>query len=43
MFVNPRERFSPMFHTYIPWKHQKAKVFQMFSEGIEIEHWTKMG
>ena len=32
-----------MFHFYIPWKHQKTGGFLMFSEGIEVEHWLKMG
>ena len=32
--------FSPMFHFYTPWK---AFGFLMFSKGIEIEHWIKMG
>ena len=35
--------FKPMFHFYTPWKHQKAKDFLMFSGGIEMEHWLKMG
>ena len=30
--------FQPMFHFYTPLKH-----FLMFSEGIEVEHWLKMG
>ena len=33
---------SLMFHFYIPWKHLKTKCF-MFLEGIEMEHWAKMG
>ena len=32
-----------MFHFYIPWKHQKTEGFLMFSEGIEVEHWWKIG
>ena len=29
------------FHFYTPWKCQKTG-FLTFSEGIEVEHWTKM-
>ena len=35
--------FQPIFHFYTPWKHQKASGFRMFSGGIEVEHWLKMG
>ena len=35
--------FRPMFHFYTPWKHQKTGGFLMFSGGIEMEHWLKMG
>ena len=35
--------FSPMFHFYTPWKHQKTSSFLIFSGGIEVEHWLKMG
>ena len=35
--------FQPMFHFYIPRKHQKTSGFLMFSGGIEVEHWLKMG
>ena len=41
--------FQPMFHFYIPlikkspWKHQKTGGFLMFSGGIDVEHWLKMG
>ena len=33
--------FSPMFHFYTPWIHQKTKGFLTFSGGIEMEHWAK--
>ena len=39
-YLNP---FQPIFHFYIPWKHQKTGGFLMFSGGIEVEHWLKMG
>ena len=36
-----------MFHYYDPWKHQKTEKTpeeqKMFSGGIEVEHWLKMG
>ena len=32
-----------MFHFYTPWKHQKTSGFLMFSGGIEVEQWLKMG
>ena len=32
-----------MFYIYIPWKRQKTFGFLMFSEGIEMEQWVKMG
>ena len=35
--------FKPMFHFCIPWKYQKTGGFLMFSGGIEVEHWLKMG
>ena len=35
--------FQPIFHTYAPWKHKKTSGFQVFSRGIEVEHWLKMG
>ena len=35
--------FQPMFHFYTPWKYQKTAGFLMFSGGIEVEHWLKMG
>ena len=35
--------FSPVPHFYTPWKRQKTFGFLMFSGGIEIWHWTKMG
>ena len=31
--------FSPIFHLYT----LKTKGFLMFSVGIELEHWAKMG
>ena len=35
--------FQPMFHFYTPWKHQKSSRFLMFSEGIKMEHFLKIG
>ena len=35
--------FQPIFHFYTPWKHQKTGGFFMFSVGIAMEHWLKMG
>ena len=35
--------FQPMFHSYNPWKHKKTGDFLMFSGGIEVECWLKMG
>ena len=35
--------FSPMLHFYTPWKRQKTFDFLMFSGGIEIGHWDKIG
>ena len=35
--------FSPMFYFYTPWKRQKTFGFQMFSGGIEMGHWAKLG
>ena len=35
--------FHPIFHFYSPWKHEQASSFLMFSGGIEVEHWLKMG
>ena len=32
-----------MLHFYTPWKRQKTKGLLTFSEGIEMEHWAKMG
>ena len=32
-----------MFHFYIPWKRKNTKGFLMFSGGIEMENWAKMG
>ena len=32
-----------MFHFYTPSKHEKTSGFLMFSVGIEIENWLKMG
>ena len=36
-------QFQQMSHIYPPWKYQKTCVFRMFSGGIEVEHWLKMG
>ena len=35
--------FSPVSHSYTPWKRQKTKGFLMFSGGIEMWHWNKIG
>ena len=35
--------FQPTFHFYTPRKYQKTYGFLMFSGGIEVEHWLKMG
>ena len=35
--------FQPMFHFYTPRKHQKTSGFLIFSGGIEVEHWLKLG
>ena len=32
-----------MLYFYTPWKRQKSKGFLMFSGGIEMEDWAKMG
>ena len=32
-----------MIHFYAPWKRQQTFGFQMFSRGIEMENWAKMG
>ena len=32
-----------MFHFYIPWKRQKTFDFLIFSGGIEMDVWHKMG
>ena len=34
--------FRSIFHFNTVWKHQKISSFQMFSRGIEREHWPKM-
>ena len=35
--------FSAMLHFDIPWKRQKTCGFLTLSEGIEMEHWVKIG
>ena len=35
--------FQPMFHFSTPGKHQETEGFLMFSGGIEVEQWLKMG
>ena len=35
--------FSPIFYIYTPWKRQKTKGFLMFSGGVEMKLWAKMG
>ena len=42
-FKKSLTHFQPMFHFYTPWKQQKTGGFLMFSGGIEVEHWLKMG
>ena len=32
-----------MLHFFIPWKRQKTFGFLIFSRGLEMEHWDKMG
>ena len=32
-----------MFHFYTPWKRQKTKGLQTFSECVEMECWCEMG
>ena len=34
--------FQPMLHFYTPWKNQKTGGF-LFSGGVKLEHWLKMG
>ena len=34
---------SPVSYFYTPWKRQKIFGFLMFSGGIEMWHWTKIG
>ena len=34
--------FMPLISFYTPWKHQKTRVFLMFSEGIESNQWHEM-
>ena len=35
--------FQPMFHFYTLWKHQKTGGFLVFSRGIGVEYWLKIG
>ena len=35
--------FKPTLHFYTLWKHKKIGGFLMFLEGVEVEHWLKMG
>ena len=35
--------FRQILPFYTPWKYQKISGFLMFSEGIEMEQWSKMG
>ena len=35
--------FLPIVPFYTPWKDEKTFGFLIFSEGIKIEHWAKMG
>ena len=39
-FHQPISTIVPLLY---PWKHQKTGGFQVFSGGIEVEHWLKMG
>ena len=34
--------FQPIFHSYTSWNYQKISSF-LFSEGVEVEHWLKIG
>ena len=54
LFLNKKCRIKPLaeitinlFSTNVPfytlWKHQKTSGFLMFSVGIEVEHWLKIG
>ena len=42
-FYHLLTHFQPMLYFNTPWKHQKTGGFLMFSRGIEVEHWLKMG
>ena len=35
--------FQRIMYFYSPWKHQKNYGFLMFSGGIELDYWFKMG
>ena len=35
--------FQPMFHFYTSWKPKVFWGFPMFSGGIEVENWLKIG
>ena len=35
--------FWPIFPFYTPWKHEKTKIFLVFSGGIKWEHSPEMG
>ena len=41
--TNTLTHFRLMLYFYTPWKHPKTGRFLMFSGGVEVEHWLKMG
>ena len=43
MFLNRSTHFWLMISFPTPWKHQKTKCFFVFSGGIKLDHWPKMG
>ena len=42
IFVNPFLAIG-LVSSYTPWKHEKTSGILVFSGGIKIEHWNKMG
>ena len=34
---------APLLYFYTPWKREKTKVFLIFSKGIEMKLWAKIG
>ena len=43
LVFNSVTQFKPIIHFYTPWKREKTTSFLLFSDGIEMEHWLKMG